>query len=46
MKQILLMIAVVALNLPAFAAGTFIGKVVKITDGGLKIEVDSIVGQS
>ncbi len=33
MKQILLMIAVVALNLPAFAAGTFIGKVTKVTDG-------------
>ena len=33
MKQILLMLALVALNLPAFAAGTFIGKVTKVTDG-------------
>jgi endonuclease YncB( thermonuclease family) len=33
MKQILLMIAVVGLNLPAFAASTFIGKVTKVTDG-------------
>ena len=33
MKQILLMVALVALDLPAFAAGTFIGKVTKVTDG-------------
>ena len=32
-RYFLLMLAMVALNLPAFAAGTFIGKVTKVTDG-------------